>query len=103
MGLTGQYTFQLVFRLHKAGEKEHIIRGYSSGDRSATTEVDLEAGTYEVLLQISGQRDSTQPKVEDVVTQNWLARREKLMAANPKRKPMHLPLPRLPIRIPLQQ
>jgi hypothetical protein len=80
MGLTGQYTFQLAFRLHKAGEKEHIIRGYSSGDRSATTEVDLEAGTYEVLLQISGQRDSTQPKVEDVVTQNWLARREKLMA-----------------------
>jgi hypothetical protein len=80
MGLTGQYTFQLAFRLHKFGDKTHIIRGYSSGDRSATTEVDLEAGTYEVLLQISGQRDSTLPKVEDVVTQNWLARREKLMA-----------------------
>jgi Calpain family cysteine protease len=79
MGLTGQYTFQLTFRLHQSGEKQHIIRGYSSGDRSATTEVDLEAGTYEVLLQISGQRDSTLPKVEDVVTQNWLARREKLM------------------------
>lgn len=80
MGLTGQYSFQLSFRLHKSGEKEHIIRGSSSGDRSATTEVDLEAGTYEVLLQISGQRDSTLSKVEDVVTQNWLARREKLMA-----------------------
>jgi hypothetical protein len=80
MGLTGQYTFQLAFRLHKSGEKTHIIRGYSSGDRSATTEVNLEAGTYEVLLQISGQRDDTLPKVEDVVTQNWLARREKLMA-----------------------
>jgi len=80
MGLTGQYTFQLSFRLHKSGEKAHIIRGSSSGDRSATTEVDLEAGTYEVLLQISGQRDSTLPKVEDVVTQNWLARREKLMS-----------------------
>jgi hypothetical protein len=80
MGLTGQYTFQLAFRLHKKGEQVHIVRGYSSGDRSATTEVDLEAGTYEVLLQISGQRDSTLPKVEDVVTQNWLARREKLMS-----------------------
>ena len=31
-------------------------------------------------MQISGQRDSTQPKIEDVVTQNWLARREKLMS-----------------------
>ena len=80
MGLTGQYTFQLGFRLHKSGEKQHIIRGYSSGDRSATTEVDLEAGKYEVLLQISGLRDPTLPKVEDVVSQNWLARREKLMA-----------------------
>lgn len=80
MGLTGQYTFQLSFRLHKSGEKQHIIRGYSSGDRSATTEVDLEAGIYEVLLQISGQRDSQLPKVEDIVTQNWLARREKLMS-----------------------
>lgn len=80
MGLTGQYTFQLAFRLHQSGEKQHIIRGYSSGDRSAITEVDLEAGSYEVLLQISGQRDSTLPKVEDVVTQNWLTRREKLMS-----------------------
>ncbi|RDW78046.1 hypothetical protein BP5796_05898 [Coleophoma crateriformis] len=78
-GLTGQYAFQLAFRLHKSGEKVHIVRGYSSGDRSATTEVDLEAGTYEVLLQISGQRDSTLPKVEDVVQHNWLSRRDKLM------------------------
>lgn len=79
MGLTGQYTFQLGFRLHKSNEKSHIIRGYSSGDRSAVTEVDLEAGTYEVLLQISGLRDTSLPLVQDVVKQNWLDRRDKLM------------------------
>ena len=78
-GLEGQYTFTLEFRLHKSGESLHIVRGFSSGDRSATAEVDLETGTYEVLLQISGNRDSSATKVEDIVKQNWLARREKLL------------------------
>ena len=78
-GLTGQYTYDLAFRLHQSGETVHIIRGYSSGDRSASAEVDLNAGTYEVLMQISGYRDSTTPKIEDVVKQNWLSRRNKLL------------------------
>jgi hypothetical protein len=78
-GLEGQYKFQLAFRLHRYGAQGPIVQGYSSGDLSATTEVDLEAGTYDVLLQISGQRDSTQLKVEDVVKQNWLKRCSKLM------------------------
>ena len=78
-GLTGQYGFELAFRLHRAGESVHLVRGYSSGQRSATTEVDLEAGTYEVLLQISGCRDPDFPKIEDVVKQNWLSRRDKLL------------------------
>ena len=33
-----------------------------------------------MLLQISGLRDLTLPKVEDVIQQNWLNRREKLLA-----------------------
>ena len=78
-GLIGQYWFDLAFRLHQSGQSAHIIRGYSSGDRSATAEVDLEAGHYDVLLQISGTRNSTAPKVEDVVKQNWLSRRSKLL------------------------
>ena len=78
-GLTGQYTFELAFRLHRAGESVYLVRGYSSGHRSATTEVDLEAGTYEVLLQISGYRYPSLPKIEDVVKQNWLSRRDKLL------------------------
>lgn len=79
MGLTGQYTFQLAFRVHKSDESAYIVRGYSSGDRSAVAEVKLEPGTYEVKMQIQGYRDSTLPKVEDVVKQNWLSRRDKLI------------------------
>jgi hypothetical protein len=79
MGLTGQYTFQLAFRVHKSDETAYIVRGYSSGDRSAVAEVALEPGTYEVKMQIQGYRDPTLPRVEDVVKQNWLSRRDKLI------------------------
>ncbi|KAF7930150.1 hypothetical protein BELL_0701g00020 [Botrytis elliptica] len=78
-GLTGQYTYYVSFHLHKPGQDSHIVRGYSSGDRSATTEIFLEAGTYEVYLQITGYRDDTLSKIEDVVKDNWLARRDKLI------------------------
>ena len=79
-GLTGQYSYSLAFRLHRSGEAVHIVRGYSSGTRSATAEADLEAGKYEVLMQISGYRDSTAPKIEDVVKENWLSGRDKLLS-----------------------
>ncbi|TGO63012.1 hypothetical protein BOTNAR_0106g00080 [Botryotinia narcissicola] len=78
-GLTGQYTYYLSFQLHKPGQKCQIARGYSSGDRSAATEVFLEAGTYEVYLKITGYRDDSLPRVEDIVKDNWLARRDKLI------------------------
>jgi calpain family cysteine protease len=78
-GLVGQYSYDLAFRLHKYGNKEHIVRGYSSGDRSAVTEVDLKPGTYNVLMKVEAYRDSTQPLIEDVIEQNWLSRREKLI------------------------
>ncbi|RAL60744.1 hypothetical protein DID88_009849 [Monilinia fructigena] len=78
-GLTGQYTYSLSFNLHTPGQNPHTIRGYPSGDRSATTEIFLQAGSYEVFLQITGHRDATLPKIEDVVQQNWLARRQKLI------------------------
>ena len=78
-GLLGQYRFNLAFRLHHSGEDMHIMRGYSSGERSASAELELEAGTYDVLLQISSWRNSSLPKIEDVVKQNWIWRREKLI------------------------
>ena len=78
-GLEGQYKFNLAFRLHETGEEKYLIRGYSSGSRSASNELHLEAGTYDVYLQISGRRLSSYPKIEEVVKNNWLSRREKLI------------------------
>ncbi|ESZ93164.1 hypothetical protein SBOR_6443 [Sclerotinia borealis F-4128] len=88
-GLTGQYIYSLSFHLHASGEKTHIVRGYSSGDRSATTEIFLEAGTYEIFLQITGYRDATLPKIEEVVKQNWLDRRDKLIQIGLKHDVAH--------------
>ena len=78
-GLEGQYAFNLAFRLHETGEEKYLIRGYSSGSRSASNELHLEAGTYDVYLQISGKRFDSRPRIEDVVKNNWLSRREKLI------------------------
>lgn len=78
-GLTGQYQFDISFRMHRSGEEAHLIRGYSSGSRSASVELDLEAGDYDVLLHIAATRDDSLAKVEDVVKVNWLDRREKLV------------------------
>ena len=78
-GLTGKYFFELAFRLHKSGQIVHIIRGCSSGERSASTEVDLDAGQYDVFLHISATRYSRQPRVEDVIKQKWLSRRSKFI------------------------
>ena len=79
VGLAGQYIFDIAFRLHGKGEEPHLIRGYSSGDRSASAELDLEEGEYEVLMQISATRARKRSKIEDVVEQNWLTRRDKLI------------------------
>jgi len=81
-GLTGQYSVhKIAFRVNKSGETTDLIRGrnFDYWDRSAHVELDLEPGTYEVQLQIAGIRDSSAPKIEDVVKQNWLQRREKLL------------------------
>jgi len=80
-GLTGQYVFSLSFRVHKAGDEEYIMRTFGEfyTQRSVNTELFLEAGTYEVRLKISAARDEHAAKVEDVVKENWLKRREKLL------------------------
>jgi hypothetical protein len=78
-GLTGQYAYRLAFRLHKYGSKDHIVQGHSSGDRSAVAEVKLTPGRYVVVMKIEADRDDTQPTIADVVEENWISRREKLI------------------------
>ncbi|KAI9746078.1 MAG: hypothetical protein M1818_000759 [Claussenomyces sp. TS43310] len=80
-GLVGQYNFELSFRIHRAGEEDYIMRtlGEMLDARSASVELDLEAGKYEVRLRITGTRHDKADKVEDVIKSNWLGRRDKLL------------------------
>jgi len=71
--LQGQYTFYLHFILRKSGASDYEeivrVRGRNSDgtDRSISAEIDLDAGDYEVLPKITATRDSSKPRIEDVV------------------------------------
>ena len=81
-GLTGQYDFKLQYRLHKDGEAEYIARSKPSYFmyRSVTTELDLEAGQYSVLIKITASRKKWRTKPEEIVKRACQVRPEKLMA-----------------------
>jgi hypothetical protein len=81
-GLEGQYEFHLQFRLHKEDEYDYIVRSNKAYymKRSVSTELDLEAGTYWVLLKITAKRFPDSPTVEDVITRSCQLRREKLLS-----------------------
>ncbi|KAF2429336.1 cysteine proteinase, partial [Tothia fuscella] len=81
-GLEGQYEFQLQFRLHKDDEDEYIVRSNQSYymKRSVSTELELEAGDYTVLLKITGKRYHQDPTVEEVIAKTCQFRREKLLS-----------------------
>ncbi|KAF2117283.1 hypothetical protein BDV96DRAFT_490015 [Lophiotrema nucula] len=81
-GLEGQYEFNLQFRLHKDDEAEYIVRsnGTYYMKRSVSTELDLEAGNYTVLLKIKATRLLDNPNAEEIIRQNCVKRREKLLA-----------------------
>ncbi|KAF2741854.1 cysteine proteinase [Sporormia fimetaria CBS 119925] len=80
-GLEGEYEFTLQFRLHKDDEEEYIVR--SNGPyymkRSVSTELDLEAGNYTVLLKVKATRVAN-PRPEDVIRATCSRRREKLLS-----------------------
>lgn len=80
-GLEGQYSFELSFRVHKAGAEDYIIRtmGELVDPRSVSVELDLESGRYEIHLKVTGTRNDRADKVEDVIKLNWLDRRDKLL------------------------
>lgn len=81
-GLEGQYTFELSFRIHKAGEEDYIIRSHSNYcmRRSVAAELDLdEAGEYLVLVKITAKRDFTALPAHTVIRDNAKDRRDKLL------------------------
>lgn len=81
IGLRGQYTFRLQFRLHDINspdEEDYIVRSHGNYlmSRSVVTELkSLPAGTYSVFMMVIAERDKSRPSVEDVV-RGELRRRE---------------------------
>lgn len=80
-GLEGQYTFTLHFRLEKDGEPDYIIRSHGNYlmDRSVNVDLDLEPGTYSVLMKITGKRAFGAQSVEQVIRDSARDRQDKLI------------------------
>ncbi|KZF22520.1 cysteine proteinase, partial [Xylona heveae TC161] len=80
-GLEGQYRFTLQFRLHKEGEEDYIVRSHGNYNmtRSVSTELELEAGSYLVLLKIIATRYSNASTAEHVLKTTCKDKRDKLL------------------------
>ncbi|KAI9372456.1 hypothetical protein BJX61DRAFT_533953 [Aspergillus egyptiacus] len=79
-GLAGEYEFTLKFRLQKEGEDDYIVRSLNNCliSRSTNAEVDLEPGSYYILMKITAYRTGG-ASTEDTVIGLAPTRREKLV------------------------
>ena len=80
-GLEGQYWFELHFRLDKDGEQDYIVRSHGnySMSRSVSTDLDLDPGTYSVLMRITARRYQDDDTPEDIIRKNVKLRQNKLI------------------------
>ncbi|KAK1983150.1 calpain family cysteine protease [Colletotrichum cereale] len=80
-GLEGQYSFDLQLRLHKAAHEDYVVRSQASYrmTRSVNVELDLDAGSYEVLIKLDAVRNDQVLPIENVIRKNAKGRREKLI------------------------
>lgn len=80
-GLEGQYFFELSFRLHRANDDDYIVRSHANYCmvRSVSSELDLEAGEYHVLLKVVAERVAAALPAHNVVRNNCRERRDKLL------------------------
>lgn len=82
-GLEGQYIFHLHFRLEKEGESDYIVRSHGNYfmKRSVSTDIELEPGTYSVLMKITAKRWAIpdRPMPEQVIRERCIQRHDKLI------------------------
>ena len=80
-GLEGQYWFELHFRLVKDGEQDYIVRSHGnySMSRSVSTDLELDPGTYSVLMRITARRYQDDDTPEDIIRKNVKLRQNKLI------------------------
>ncbi|RDW93338.1 calpain-like protein [Aspergillus mulundensis] len=79
-GLIGEYSFVLKFRLEKEGQDDYIVRSVNNSliSRSTNAEVDLEPGSYHVLMKITAYRHGN-VSTEETVRRLAPEQREKLV------------------------
>lgn len=80
-GLTGQYSFNLHFRIHKEDETEYITRSRSNVgmSRSVNAELELEPGKYTIIFKITGEKDREAPIKDKVVRKTKKYNRRKFL------------------------
>ncbi|KAL8853967.1 MAG: hypothetical protein Q9221_001275 [Calogaya cf. arnoldii] len=80
-GLEGEYTFQLHFRFEKDGDESFMVRSHNnySMSRSVSTDIELEPGTYSVLMKITAKRWVGDPTPDQVIRNSCMNRPEKLI------------------------
>ena len=80
-GLEGIYDYMLSFRIHQKGNPEYLTRCHGSyyGQRSINTEIDLEAGVYDIRLKITAIRNLNRIQPEESIATHWWSRRDKLL------------------------
>lgn len=78
--MEGQYTYSLHFRLEKDGENDYIVRSHGNYrmSRSVSADLELEPGTYSVLMKITAKKWPTDPTPEQIIRQTCNDRPEKL-------------------------
>lgn len=79
--LEGQYTFQLHFRLEKDDDDSFVVRSHSnySMSRSVSTDIELEPGTYSVLMKVTAKRWTGDITPDQVIRNSCMNRPEKLI------------------------
>ena len=79
--MEGQYDFSLHFRLEKDGEHDYIVRSHGNYmmSRSVSTDLELDAGTYSVLMKITATRAPWKPTPEQILRDNCKDKQEKLL------------------------
>ena len=79
--LEGQYDFSLHFRLEKDGEHDHIVRSHGNYlmNRSVSVDLDLQPGTYSVLMKIVAKRIGYRDSPEQVIRDTCQDRQDKLI------------------------
>ena len=81
VGLEGAYSFELQFRVEKDGDDEadYLVRSHGNYamNRSVSTDINLEAGTYWILMKITA-RPNGNCEIEEALPGYVDNKREKL-------------------------